>query len=148
MAQKRLIGRAPPRAPEARLIRALAPMVRTVEASIGQVETPAQARALGAALRAAWPDAKIRKLVMSAGAEVERVGSRVWTPLERARARASKGDRFDAAEFDGDALLDKWSRDAVKLITSDCPPFLCSRTTSGGKRVGFPCRRLNLAPAC
>lgn len=114
MAQKRLIGRPLARAAEAQLVRALMPMIRAAQASLGSVSTPGDARALGSALRREWPDAKIRKLVLAAGHATEAEGSRSWIPLER----ASKKDRFDAADFDGDALVDAWSREAIALITS------------------------------
>jgi len=121
---RHVVGAPPPRAPERALLRALAPMVAEVRASLPAVRSPADARRLGAALRARWTDARIRELVRAHGATIEAAGSRPWLPVVRAvdRARARpKGDalRLDAAKpYDGARLLDQWSREAASLITS------------------------------
>lgn len=101
---------------ETALRRALRPMVMQVRATLPKITTPAEARALGAALRKAWPDKRIAAIVAGIGAKAEAAASKPWLPLVRARARVAA--RRDAAEFDGEALLEKWSRSATKRITS------------------------------
>lgn len=79
------IGRPLPRAIGRRFWRALLPMLRQADATIAQIETVAQARAIGPALRAAWPDARLRAIVLAALTDAERAASRPWAALERRR---------------------------------------------------------------
>lgn len=82
-APRRLGAPAPTGAPAA-LLRALSGLTATVRASVRGVRTAADARALGVALRKAWPDARIRAIVRAAGVAGERHGSRAWAPIVRA----------------------------------------------------------------
>jgi hypothetical protein len=115
------IGAAPTTATQRLLLVALAPMVADVRASIGHVKTAADAKAFGVALRKRWTDAKIAGLVAAVGAKVERAGSLPWRRVVDARA---KTDRMDAKkipkakQYDGAKLVDGWTRNAAKLITS------------------------------
>lgn len=120
-----LVGRAPILAPERSLLRAFQPMIREVQASIGDVRTVGHARALGRALRARWPDSRIRGLLLAAGRPMETAGSRPWLPLARrvespTRRRARDSARLDAARrpYDGEKLVESWSREASSLISS------------------------------
>jgi SPP1 gp7 family putative phage head morphogenesis protein len=124
----------------AALMRALKPLIAQVRASLPRVRTPADARALGVALRRAWPDARLRGLLGGVGRAAEGQASRPWAPLDRAasavrdsRMRNGVGSsysedevflgytRTDARkprEYDGAKLVDRWTRDATKLISS------------------------------
>ncbi len=118
MKLKRHIGRPPPMAYETALRRALEAMLRQVRATIraGGVETLGDVRALGAALREKWPDKRIRRIVEAVGKKAEASASRPWAPLERVRARAAA--RGDVKEYDGPALVARWTREATARITS------------------------------
>jgi SPP1 gp7 family putative phage head morphogenesis protein len=107
---------------ERALLVALAPMVASVRATVasGAIKTPADAKALGVALRRQYPDAKIAALVRAVGVKVERAGSAPWRRVVDAKARADKQRKrkTDAREYDGAKLVDGWTRTATKLITS------------------------------
>jgi SPP1 gp7 family putative phage head morphogenesis protein len=112
---ERRIGQPPPRGLEGELVRALRGMAAQVRATLPKIKTAADVRALGRALTRAWSDDRIRKIVDKVGAKAEAAGSRPWTKYRRPRP---KRDRADAAEYDGEALLEKWSREATARITS------------------------------
>ncbi len=126
----RTVGAPLPIASEQALHRALQPMIADVRATLPRVKTEADARALGAALRRRWSDAKISELLRGVGAKVESAASLPWrTVAKKADAlRASKGDRMDAKkpkspladapEYDGEALVKSWVDQASSLITS------------------------------
>lgn len=113
--RERLVGRPPSRGLEGELVRALRPMVAQVRATLPRVHTVGDVQALGRALRKAWPDERIAKIVTDVGRRAEAAGSRPWLRYRKVRP---KRDRADAAEYDGPALLEKWSREATARITS------------------------------
>lgn len=113
---RNLVGAPAARALEAELRRALAPMVAQARAAASRVRTVGEARALGVALRARWPDSRIRAIVAAVGRKAEASAVRPWGPVVRASIRARA--RRDAAEYDGAKLVDEWSRKAASLITS------------------------------
>lgn len=111
MPKIRTLGKPTPRTLEHALHRALLPMIRQVRATLPKIKTAADARALGRALKRKWSDKAIRAIVLVHGRKAERVGSMPWgvlTPRTDARRR----------EYDGDKLLEQWSRKAAKRITS------------------------------
>lgn len=116
------VGTPPPRALELELRRALAPMVEQARATVaaGRVQTQEDARRLGLALRKAWPDSRLQAIVVKLGAKAEALASKGWGPLERAKAKAAakRDDRRDGADYDGEALVERWSKEAAKLISS------------------------------
>lgn len=103
------IGEPPPLAHEAALRRAVAPMLVQIRATLPRIRTLGDVRAFDAAVKKAWPASKIRRLVADIGRRAEITASRPWRVISA---------RTDAAEYDGDALLEKWSKDAAKKITS------------------------------
>jgi SPP1 gp7 family putative phage head morphogenesis protein len=95
-------------------------MISQVRATLPQIVTLGDVRGLGASLRDAWPDARIRAIVDKIGKKAEAHGSRPWRGLARI-SRASRGDAPKVRprrEYDGASLVDAWSRDATNLITS------------------------------
>ncbi len=109
------IGRPAPRALEVQLRRALAPMLAQAQATAARVTSAAEAKAMGAALRRAWSDAKIKRLVEPIIARAEQQGSRGWQVL---RPRAPRKTTKDAAEYDGEALIEQWTTATADLISS------------------------------
>jgi SPP1 gp7 family putative phage head morphogenesis protein len=93
---------------EVALRRALAPLIQQAQATAARVTTPGQARALGAALRLAWPDARLRELVAKAGRTVEGQASKAWPRTDAPTRQA----------YDPRALVDAWSREAAAKISS------------------------------
>ena len=119
MARKRkprLIGAPLPIALERELLRALQPMVKQVQATLPQVDSPRAAKALGAALKRQWSDEKIRAMVLRIGRKVEAFGSRPWAPFFGRDGRTDAKKR--RVPYDGEKLLEQWSRDATAKITS------------------------------
>jgi len=118
------VGTPPPRNLELELRRALRPMLKSVRALVGsgRVRTEADARAVGAALRKAWPDKRIAAIVRAIARKGEASASRPWGALARAEAKAkasAKTDaRMDAGEYDAEVVIEAWTRQAAKLITS------------------------------
>lgn len=119
------LGAPAPRGAPAALLRALSGLTATVRASVRGVRTAEDARALGVALRKAWPDARIRAIVRAAGVAGERQGSRAWAPIVRAasavrdsRMRNAHTDARKPREYDGEKLVDAWTREATSKITS------------------------------
>lgn len=116
------VGTPPPRNLEVELRRALRPMLQSVRAAVGsgRVRTEADARAVGVALRKAWPDKRIAAIVRAIARKGEASASRPWGALARAEEKASaKTDaRMDAAEYDAEALIEAWTQRATSLISS------------------------------
>lgn len=112
---RRRLGAPQPQALEAALRRALRPMIASVRATLPQVTTAAKAKAVGAALRKAWPASRIRKILEEHGRKGERAGSKAW---QRRVRKDGKLQRLDAVEFDGEALVRTWSNEALKIIVS------------------------------
>ncbi len=111
----RRLGRPPSRSHEQALIRGVVqPIVDRVRATIraGRIQTAGDARALGVALRKAFPDAWVRARVAAIGAKAEAVASRPWTRLERATNRLARGDAS------GPELVERWTKEATGRITS------------------------------
>lgn len=110
---RELVGAPAPRGLEVELRRALAPMVARIKATLPRVKTPADARALGVALRKAWPDKRIRSVVAAIMAEVGARSASGWGRWERKaealKKRKPKGDAVD--------LVERWSREAAAKIT-------------------------------
>ncbi len=106
-------GAPAPRGLGVELRRALAPMVARIKATLPRVKTPADARALGAALRRTWSDKRIRAIVAAIMAKVGARSASGWGRWERAAAARRKprarGDTLDPVE--------KWSREAAAKIT-------------------------------
>ena len=116
---RRVVGRPLSMAHERGLLRILQPMIRQVQATLKNIKTPRDARALGSALKRQWSDARIRKLIAQAGTPAERAGSRVWLPIDR----KIRSDVMDAngrrrKPYDGAALLEQWSKETAADITS------------------------------
>lgn len=109
------IGKQPPRIDRA-LARALAPMIATIRATLPSVRTPADSRALGAAIRKRWTDKVIRAAVRSSIVAAEAAASRPWRSIDRALAK--RDGKRDAAEYDGTDLIERWVTQTVKHITS------------------------------
>lgn len=93
-------------------------MVRDIRATLPHVRTVREARALGVALRRRWSDKRIEGLVRAAGEAMEAAASRPWSSLARALTRGDSVHRQDAKEYDGIALLDRWTKNATSLIRS------------------------------
>lgn len=114
-AQRReTVGGPAPRGLELELRRALRPMIEQVRVTLPKIKTAADARAVGVALRKAWPDKRVRSIV---GAIMGRVGTRGasgWNKWERAAQARKKARRRGDAED----LIEKWTRDAVAKITN------------------------------
>lgn len=92
------IGGPSPRGLELELRRALRPMLASVQRAATGVRTPAHARALGAALRKAWPDKRIAAVVRGVMARAEQRASAGWGKWERKVAHRvdSTRTRMDA----------------------------------------------------
>lgn len=122
VALRTTVGRPPPRNLELELRRALRPMVDRVRATVGsgRIKNLGDVTAMMVALRKAWPNKRIRAIVAKIGRAAEGAASRPWGPVERtiAAARERKREKGDAAEHDGAALVEAWSRKAAELITS------------------------------
>lgn len=110
---KLLIGAPPPAAHDAAVRRALAPMIVQARATIGKVHNLSDVDALDRALKRAWPDSKIRQLLLDIGKRAEPTASRPWRVLQSRQDAKRK-----LPEYDADELLDKWSREAAARITS------------------------------
>lgn len=137
----RTLGRPASRSHEQTLLRALVrPMLERVRATIraGRVTTLGDCRALGVALRKAYPDERVRTIVGSVGTAAELAASRPWGRLERAAAKPPRSVSvtvdtlaphvwesplrvyvMDAGrKYDGPQLVEKWTKDATSRITS------------------------------
>lgn len=113
------VGRPAPRALELELRRAFAPMLAQVRATLPKIKTPADARALGVALRKRWPDKRIRAIVLAIGKRAEARASMGWTFLAaRVKPKRSDGARIRMDAYDGEALVDRWSKEATSKIKS------------------------------
>lgn len=111
MARPRLmrrVGVPAPIAHQAALRKAIAPMLASVRSTLPKIVTVAHTRQLDAVLRRQWGDSKIRRIVRDIGQRAEISASRPWSVLV---------GRNDAA-YDAEDLVDKWSREAAKKITS------------------------------
>lgn len=99
--------------------RAFAPMLAQVRATLPRIKTAADARALKAALRRRWPDARVRKIVAAIMAKAEARGGVGWGQWERKAAalKARAKAKTDAADYDGARLVERWSKEAAKRIT-------------------------------
>ncbi len=75
-ADRNLVGAPLPVAFEAELLRELRPMVAQVRQALTAIETPADARQLGEALRKRWPSKRIRRIVEVVGRKAEARSSR------------------------------------------------------------------------
>jgi SPP1 gp7 family putative phage head morphogenesis protein len=98
----RTLGRPASRSHEQTLLRALVrPMLERVRATIraGRIKTLGDCRALGVALRKAYPDERVRTIVGSVGTAAELAASRPWGRLERAAATKARkvGDAWRGA---------------------------------------------------
>lgn len=133
-----LIGRPAPVSLDLELRRALAPMIAQVRATLPRVRSPGDARAVGAALRKAWPDARLRAIVEAIGRKAEASASRPWGRFDR----AGRGDARRRREYDGRALVDRWSRDAAKRIVS-----VRNEVAEGLRRDVVAALETDLAPA-
>jgi SPP1 gp7 family putative phage head morphogenesis protein len=100
---------------ERALLVVLRPMIADVKATLKSVKTAKDATALGVALRKKWSDKKIAELLAKVGTKIEREASKPWSIFARPRR---DGKRFDARVYDGAKLLEQWSKNANKLITS------------------------------
>lgn len=136
---RRTLGAKAPNAPAAALVRELGGLVARVRATLPRVTTEADARALGAAVRREWPEARIAAAVRSAGEDAERAASRPWAPLTRARERGR-----DAKAYDGRRLVERWTKDATGLIKSvrdELAPALAADIRAAAK-AGTPADEL------
>lgn len=91
-------------------------MIRQVRATLPQVTSVAEARALGRVLRREWPAQRIRRLVTGIGEKAERSSSIGWGRVERLRIAADR--RQDAEDSDGRKLAAKWANEAASQIKS------------------------------
>lgn len=110
------VGNPAPRGLEVELRRALRPMLTQVKATLPRVKTVGDARALGAALRKAWPDKRIRSIVAKIFGKVAARAGVGWAQWERKAAAlrpARRNGRGDAAPDD---LVERWTREAVAKI--------------------------------
>jgi hypothetical protein len=118
--KRELVGSPAPRGLEIELRRALRPMLAQVKATLPKIKTLGDARALGAALRKAWPEKRLRAIVGAIFLKVGVRGAVGWGKWERkaealAAARKTKSKRGDAAPED---LIERWTREAVAKITN------------------------------
>lgn len=110
-------------AAERALLVALRPMLADIRATLPRIRTEADVKAFGVALKRRWSDAKIAELVKDVGKKVERAASMPWRTIAaradklRKTKRDAKGD-VELTEYDGDALVDAWSKEAASLIKS------------------------------
>lgn len=95
------VGGPPPRGLEVELRRAFAPMVQQVRRAAVKVRTAGQARALGVALRKAWPDTRVRKIVRAIMVKAEQRSSVGWGKWDRKKtSRAGRANKADAVRND------------------------------------------------
>lgn len=106
------VGAPAPRGLELELRRAFKPMIDQVRRAAARVRSAGEARALGAALRKAWPDTRIRKIVAKVMARAEQRAAAGWGKWER-KAEARRTDAVD-----GEALVERQTKATTKLISS------------------------------
>lgn len=111
------IGKPPAMSHEAQLQRELNKMIREIKATLVNIDSVAKARAFGKALRKRWSDDRIIEIVQSLGQRAEKDASRPWKPLEPI-ALIADADEVRRKRYNAEDIVQKWTRDAVKLITS------------------------------
>jgi SPP1 gp7 family putative phage head morphogenesis protein len=87
-------------------------MVEQARVTAATVRTAADAEAFGRAMRRAWSDERVRRLVVAAGAVVEREASRPFATLA---SRLDVAPRTDASPRE---LVEAWAKTATAKITS------------------------------
>lgn len=112
---RELIGGPPPRGLESEIRRVLAPMLDQIRATLPRLRTPGDAVRLGRALRRVWSDAKLERAIRRVIVRAEQRASVGWAKWER--IKATRDRRRDAADYDGEALIDEWTKQAVARIS-------------------------------
>jgi SPP1 gp7 family putative phage head morphogenesis protein len=116
--KRELVGSPAPRGLELELRRALRPMLAQVKATLPRIKTAADARAVGVALRKAWPDKRIRSIVSKIMIKVGVRSAKGWGKWERAAEARRPKPRGKTRKGDAEDLIEKWTRAAVEKITN------------------------------
>lgn len=122
----KVIGKPLSKSHEIVLTRDLMRMAKRVQATAKAFATQAMAgnpRSVAAALKASlareFSDDKIAKLVGAKGKAIEAETSRAWAPLmRRAGFDRKKRKSRPTPKYEGEKLIDKWTKAAAKDITS------------------------------